>query len=381
MRRLCIYVTYNKENQIQKYMTYCLKALRECCTKLYVVCNYLEISEGRQDILPFVDGIFCRENKGYDAGAYKDVLCTLLGWDEVEQYDELILTNDSFFGPFFDMNQYFEMMSKESCDFWGMTRQFGGELEPIGYHYQSIIQSYFFVFRSQVMHSSQFRAFWEDFSYPATFIGAVLNYEIRLNEYLERCGFTSKALTDVWGMVFEEGKMAYMHYPFELIRDKEFPVLKKKSLLVWNRGFVNVLKAIALLEMKKLYPVQWIKELLDAQFYIEGYAPENVNCLEYFYKRFKKVYLYGAGVCGKNLMVYFDDKGWEYAGVLVTDKANQGMRCEAFNDVRIDDETGIIISVVHRSMAEEIIEFIGSGCKKEQLFVLCDCPALRADEE
>ena len=380
MKRLCIYVTYNPKNQIQEYTAYLLKALRECCTKLYVVCNYPEISRGKQNILPFVDGIFSRENKGYDAGAYKDMLCTLIGWDEVYQYDELILTNDSFLGPFFDMNKYFEMMSKEGCDFWGMTRQFGGELEPIGYHYQSLVQSYFFVFRSQVMHSSRFRAFWEDFAYPDTFIGAVLNYEVRINEYLERYGFVSKALTDAWGMVFAEGKMAYMHYLFELIRDKKFPVLKKKSLLVRNSGLANVLKAVELIEMKTLYPVQWIKELLDNQFYIEGYAPENEDCLEYFYKRFKKVYIYGAGVCGKNLTVYFDYKGWKYAGVLVSDKANQGMECEAFDDILVDDETGIIISVVHRNISEEIVRFVGSRCKKEQLFVLYDCLALREDE-
>lgn len=380
MKRLCIYVTYNKEKQIQKYMAYLLKALRECCTKLYVVCNYLEISGGKQDILPFVDGIFCRENKGYDAGAYKDMLCTLLGWDKVLQYDELILVNDSFLGPFFNINKYFEIMSNETCDFWGMTRQFGGELEPIGYHYQSLVQSYFFVFRSRVMHSSQFRLFWENFVYPETFIEAVLNYEIRINEYLERCGFVSKALTDAWGMVFTKGKMAYMLYPFELIRDKEFPILKKKSLLVRNKGFANVLKAVELIEMKKLYPVQWIKELLDSQFYIEDYAPENMNGLEYFYRKFKKVYIYGAGVCGKNLTVYFDYKGWEYAGVIVTDITNQEMKCEAFDDIVIDHETGIIISAVHRNMSEEIVQFIGNRCKKEQLFILYECLALREDE-
>ena len=42
-------------------------------------------------IVPSADDIFYRENKGLDAGAYKDMLCNIIGWDAVYQYDELYL--------------------------------------------------------------------------------------------------------------------------------------------------------------------------------------------------------------------------------------------------------------------------------------------------
>ena len=86
MKRLCIYVTYNKENQIKEYMGYMLKGLRDNVTTLYVVCNYAEILEGMEYIAPYVDNIFYRENKGLDAGAYKDMLCTFIGWAAVVRF-------------------------------------------------------------------------------------------------------------------------------------------------------------------------------------------------------------------------------------------------------------------------------------------------------
>ena len=61
MKRLCIYVTYNKENEIKEYMGYMLKALRGYTTTLYVVCNYLKISDGSERIVPYADDIFYRE--------------------------------------------------------------------------------------------------------------------------------------------------------------------------------------------------------------------------------------------------------------------------------------------------------------------------------
>lgn len=376
-QRLCIYVTYHKQQKIEPYIRYMLRALRKCCTTLYVVCNYEQILEGEKYLTGWADKIFLRENKGYDAGAYKDMLCTLIGWEEVSQYDELLLTNDSFLGPFWELKNYFHIMTDVVCDFWGLTRQFEGKLEEIEYNYQSHVQSYFLVFRRQVFSSIQFRRFWEDFEYPKTFIETVLNYEIKINEYLVQQGFISKALTDVWGLRFEGKEIAYCSQLHSLLKNYSFPILKKKSLLVRNPGFADVLSAVEFIKAQTSYPVEWINNLIDNQFYIENYAPEGVNCLEFFCEKYRRIYIYGAGVCGKNLTIYFERKGWQYAGVLVTDKRNQSIKCEAFNDISIDDDTGIIISAVHQKMSDEIAQQIGEKCRKKQLFKLCDCLSLK----
>lgn len=381
MKRLCIYVTYNKENKIKEYMGYMLKAIRGHVDRLYVICNYPEIKEGMEYIEPYADGIFFRENKGFDAGAYKDMLCSLLGWDMVYQYDELILMNDSFVGPFYDIGRYFDQMKNAICDFWGMTRQFSVELESLNYRYGTHIHSYFLVFRKEALHSNAFRNFWERFIYPKTFTEAILYFETKINEHMQKNGFKSMALTDIWGMKFKENENPFLLYSLELIRDKGLPVLKKKCLLIRNLGFSNTLEAVRYLEGNNSYPVKWIWDMIDSQFYIEGYAPDHVNCLEFFYKKFKKIYIYGAGVCGKNLTVYFRHKGWQYAGIIVSDKAGQDMECIAFDDVPVDKETGIIVSVIHKEMSDEIVRHIGNRCAREQIFVLYDCASIRLPEQ
>ncbi len=380
MKRICIYVTYNKKNEIKEYMGYVLKSIRRYVDGLYVVCNYLQIKEGFKYIEPYADEIFYRENKGYDAGGYKDTLCTLLGWDEVYKYDELILMNDSFLGPFYDLGKYFNMMESISCDFWGMTRQFSVELESLNYRYGSHVHSYFLVFRRKMLHSNEFRNFWENLIYPKTFAEAILYFEIGINKDMQENGYKSMALTDVWGMEFKGNENPFLLYSFELICDKGFPILKKKCLLIRNKGFADTLKAIIYLENSNNYPIKWIWEQLDSQFYIENYAPANTSCLEFFYKKYKRIYIYGAGVCGKNLAIYFRHKGWQYAGIIVSDTTDQNIECIRFEDAQIDEETGVIVSVIHKDASEQIVNHIGNKCSREQLFILYECTAIRIPE-
>lgn len=380
MNRLCIYVTYNKENKIQEYMGYMLKALRNCITTVYVVCNYPKASGDAEYIEPYVDGIFYRENKGLDAGAYKDMICTLIGWDIVYRYDELILMNDSFFGSFYDLGRYLEIMEEQTCDFWGMTRHFGGEIRSIKRTFGPHIQSYFLGFNKNVLTSQSFREFWETLIYPESYTEAIVNFELAVNSYFENRGFVSMALTDIWEMTFQKDENPFMLYALELIRDKMFPLLKKKSLLIRNTGFENAFNAVLFLEKNSLYPAEWIWDMVDNQFYIEEYAPEGQNCLEFFYNKFKKIYIYGAGVCGKNLLLYFAHKGWKQEGILVSSKEGQDIECILSEDAVIDDETGIVVSAIREDVSREIVNCLEKRCRKEQLFIIYDCKAIRVPE-
>lgn len=376
MNRLCIYVTYNKENKIEEYMGYMLKALREHVTALYVVCNYPKILDGVEYIEPYADGIFYRENIGYDAGAYKDMLCSMLGWDKVYQYDELILLNDSFFGPFYDMKGFFDLMQDEACDFWGMTRNFSGKTKS-GYFYKPHIQSYFLVFRRDVMHSTQFRDFWDNIVYPETFEEAIINFEIRINECLNDYGFVSKAFTDVWGITFEANMNPCVSASLELIRDNNLPILKKKNLIIKNSFFPDVIKAVEFLEVNNLYPTDLIWNMMDKQFSINESTNNTENCLELFYNKYNRIYFYGAGLCAKHLVLYFKHKGWKWEGFLVSDKTGQDLESILFDDVYTNDDIGIIVSVFNQDVSKEIVQHIGTKCRREQLFIIYDCEAIR----
>lgn len=375
-RRLCIYVTYNRKHRIKEYVGYMLKALDACCEKLFVVCNFPKPLEGEKYLHPYADAVFCRENRGYDAGAYKDALCTLLGWNTVYEYDELIFVNDSFFGPFYDLDRYFNLMADVKCDFWGMTRHPSGELKDIDYRFESHIQSYFLVFRRRVLKSEEYKEFWEQFKYPNTYYEAITNFEIGINKYLKKNGFTSMALTDVWGMDFKDRQNPLYIRSLELVRDMGLPVLKKKSLSISNYKFENVLKTVEFLDINGLYATDWIWEVIDGQFNTDACEVDGSNCLEAFCRKYKRVYIYGAGVCGKNLALYFEQKGWKNEGIVVSDVTQQNTECTAFDDVNVDEKTGIIVAVIDREVSREIVQYVCQRCRREQLFLVSECAVL-----
>ena len=373
MKRLCIYMTYSKENKLYEYIGRVLKSLKACCSKVYLVCNYKGMESGLEHVSSYIDGIFFRENKGYDSGAYKDALCEFLGWDEVYQFDELLLVNDSFFGFFYPLQDTFYLMDEFDSDFWGMTGQAAGEYSNPTYKYDAHVHSYFLVFKKKIFTSEVFRTFWEEFVYPENFRQAVVNFEIGICNYLEQHGFKGKSYIDVYDISLQANENPYYSMIDKLVRDYKVPIMKKKSLLIRNVDFAKVLNTIVYLEERNMYPINWILPYLDNQFYIPGIGGEEpCNSLEIFYKSHPEIYIYGAGVCGKNLAIYFDYKGWQYKGFIVTN----GVNTVSIEETEINSDTGII-TVMNPEVADEIKKYIGDRCRREQLFLISDCNAIK----
>lgn len=112
MKRICIYVTYDPDNIADSYIGCLLSELRKSVDYLIVVCNYEYILSGVENIQPYADKIYYRSNMGFDAGAYKGALCSYIGWDEIGSYDELLMINDSFYGPLYPFESVFYAMEK-----------------------------------------------------------------------------------------------------------------------------------------------------------------------------------------------------------------------------------------------------------------------------
>lgn len=230
-KRICIYLTYDKQNIVDQYIGYALKQLKTCVSHLVVVCNEKKIISGMEILEEYADEIFLRENIGYDAGGFKDALCSYLGWDKVLQYDELVLVNDSMFGPFEEMEDIFTKMDTKRADFWGLIK-FGESMmegEVIPEH----IQTFFCVIRSVMLHDAKFRRYWEEMPYYETF-GAVVRYhEIRFTSYFKELGYRYDTLADT--KINDSRNLAnnYLQYGticYELLKKRNFPFLKKQQI-------------------------------------------------------------------------------------------------------------------------------------------------------
>lgn len=234
MKRLCIYLTYDKQNIIDAYIGYMLKELRSCADYLAVVCNEEKICQGIENIENYADQVFYRENKGFDAGGMKDALCHLLGWRKILEYEELILVNDSIFGPFRPMEEIFAEMGSKPVDFWGLAKaEYGACKENFGKDVPEHIQSYFIVVRSKMLHSHAFREYWETMPYYEVFSDLFKEYEFRFTRYFADLGYTYDALADTKANDSENINHNFCQYAaisYELIKKRNFPFLKKQQM-------------------------------------------------------------------------------------------------------------------------------------------------------
>ena len=232
MKRLCVFVTYDAQNRLDSYIGYMLRELRQAAGDLVVVCNCQYIT-GLSDIQPYADKIYVRENIGFDAGGFKDALCTYIGWDKIKEYDELLLVNDSLFGPFCPITDIFDEMDKRECDFWGLSAcRVRLQMSHTSFAPEHI-QSFFLVFRSKLLHAPIFESFWESMPYYSTYTEIVNQYEIYLTDFFSKAGYSYDCYADAEANFTSNEKNNFNQYwwlPNELVRKRNFPFLKKKSI-------------------------------------------------------------------------------------------------------------------------------------------------------
>lgn len=130
---------YDRDGIIDDYLIFFLMSLKIVSDRLVVAVNGLLTEEGEQKLRGVADEIYRRPNMGFDFGAYKDVLENYLKPRELEQYQELILCNDTCYGPFIPFEDIFAQMRERTLEFWSMN-YIEDSLLP---HFQS----YFMVFR------------------------------------------------------------------------------------------------------------------------------------------------------------------------------------------------------------------------------------------
>ena len=291
MKRLGIYLIYDRHKRIDRYIGYMLKELKTCVSSLVVVCNMEEIIQGEENIRPHADQVFFRKNIGFDAGGFKDALCTFLGWDAVLQYDELVLVNDTMFGPFYPMADIFENMEKKPVDFWGLTTY--GERIRRGTHVSENIESFFLVIRSKLLHNCCFCQYWESMPYYLSQEKAVWHYEYKFTEFFSQLGYTYDTLADNRANDSANLKNNYCQcslIPYELSSRRNFPFVKRKYIAtfkpldVTHEEFYQILNYI---EQETDYPIDLIWENLIHTYNIADLQKK--LCLQYIISPLQEV--------------------------------------------------------------------------------------------
>lgn len=247
MKRLLIYLAYDKQNIIDNYIGYFLHSMRPIADTILAVCNMPSIESGLHNLSDHADFIYYRENKGLDCGGFKDALCRFVGWEKLKKYDELILANDSFYGPFEDIGSIFSEMEARKLDFWGLMKRGNGEYGATGKDPEHIL-SFFYVFQAPLIHSREFRSYWEDMPYYKDYMTVVKQYERQLTKHFASLGYTYGTYADTEPNESDNPRNQFFqcdYLSYEMIAKRRFPFLKRKQLS-YNTLFTQTQENLAL---------------------------------------------------------------------------------------------------------------------------------------
>ena len=220
MRRLALFSFYSRSGIAGSYACYYLEQLSKIAETVCIVNGSL-FPGGREKLEKSGCTVFCRENKGFDFGAWKEFL---LSKDSAffRKYDELILCNSSCYGPVYPFETLFAEMESRRCDFWGLYRHPG--LKDRKHNIPPHIQSYFLVLKKKLFLDGCFREYFDKLSCAASWDDAVKE-ETTFTAYFEGKGFVSASYLGSVFSEYIENPTVFM--PKELL-ERKFPLVKRK---------------------------------------------------------------------------------------------------------------------------------------------------------
>lgn len=175
-----IFAHYDMDNIIDDYVINYLNQLQTIADSIFFVSTAQLNEQEIKKISLICKKIIVRENTGYDFMSWKIALQNI---ENLNDYDLLIMCNDSVYGPIYPIEKMFESMEKVICDFWGVTDNF-----EVSFH----LQSYFIVFKKNIIISDAFRSFWENVDIKNEKEEIILKYEIGLTQTLLKHNFKAE---------------------------------------------------------------------------------------------------------------------------------------------------------------------------------------------
>lgn len=294
IKRLCLYLVADKQGIVDEYIFDFLRKIKYSITDCIVISNGKLDKCYHEKILKYVQDLYIRENEGFDAGGFKDAIVNYISFDKLMKYDELILANDSFFGPINSFSHVFKAMDeREDIDLWSMTSNMGNK------DTQPSMQTYFVVFKKECLHSSAFREYWTSLPRFSKFSEVVEQYEKNLATFFADKGYR-------WGAYIDDSKYdcvtprdyffsSYHSMQYELMKEQKYPVIKRKIFAfnsmetdfgIERQGRESIIQTLDYIERGNDYNVELIwKQIL------RSYDLRNIQdscCLRYILPTFVK---------------------------------------------------------------------------------------------
>lgn len=220
-KRLAIFASFSKNGKIADYIIYYLKALKKVAENIIFIADcpiFPEEINKIKDLVIFAQ--FKRHNE-YDFGSYKYGFLFAQKNKLLKNVEELIICNDSCYGPVYPFEETFKEMQSRKCDFWGLSS------DTIKKEH---VQSFFYVFKKDIFLTKEFAAFLNNVKHQKNVAGVIKNYEVGFTHYLTNLGYTFETLIPL--EIKENSCDKYINkttsIPCTLITKYKFPLIKVK---------------------------------------------------------------------------------------------------------------------------------------------------------
>ncbi|HEP1794738.1 TPA: alpha-L-Rha alpha-1,3-L-rhamnosyltransferase [Streptococcus suis] len=256
MKRLLVYVHFNKYDAISSHVMYQLKEMRPLFSKVIFISNS-QLSKDNQELLfekLLIDDFIQRENSGYDFAAWHDGMVKE-GFDKLSHYDSVTVMNDTCFGPLWNLSSYYEKYElDESIDFWGMTNH--AEVKGHNLYIPEHLQSYFISFKKRLVQSDTFQTFWKSVQSHDDVQKVIDEYETQYTKIFTKAGFNYTAVLDTVPIHQDYFHRNFtIHYP-QVLLDFKVPFIKIKTFDLSQHLSPYTIRAV---EEETNYPVELIE--------------------------------------------------------------------------------------------------------------------------
>ena len=192
MNRGLVYFHFDPHHQVRDYVVAALSSLRPHANHILLVSNSPISEVDRARLATCCDEILPRPNEGLDAGAYRAGL-EHLGWERLADFDELILTNHTYYAP---LRPWEEVLTRtgswRDISFWGMTEH--GVMRPHPFlakrELPSHIQSHWIAVRRRLLADPAFREYWEQMPPVSSYRDSIQWHESRFTGHFAELGHT-----------------------------------------------------------------------------------------------------------------------------------------------------------------------------------------------
>ncbi|MFM7548119.1 MAG: rhamnan synthesis F family protein [Cyanobacteriota bacterium] len=215
-RPLLVFAQFGADGQLRPDLLPLLRAYRAHADLVFVGATPALLSQPRRlrQLRRICAVVLIRRNEGYDFGSWMSGLSFCAA--DLPHCRELILTNDSFFGPVQPLAPLFQRLQRCEADVVGLT-------DNLLYHPH--LQSAFMAYRQPVLTSDSFTHFWQHLQIWPSKRELVKHCEVDLPVRLREAGFTLASLYSHNA----NGNILHFHWK-QLIEEQGFPFLKVSLL-------------------------------------------------------------------------------------------------------------------------------------------------------